>query len=218
MVVFPTYNGGKELIGNILSDLTKFNVPNNEVCIVDNLSTNPTHLEYLETLKPQGYNILYNSRGTYELGAYKLAIDTFKSDIWFCIQDSIRIKQNIFETVPPLLTDKNVYTFIFWCNQDYVFVPQIYKFLFESYNTVIYDKALFGNMFFARNEVVQLVKDDWVLPTNKWESVSNEMGLGIVFEKHNIQVIGLGACDEHVDVANGFDHYPFFTKISKLRQ
>lgn len=218
MVVIPTYNGGKDILEGILSDLAKFNVPNNKICIVDNGSTDHSHLKVLEDIKYNGINVLINPNPGYEIGAYKLAIEKFKSDVWFFLQDSIRIKQNIFEDIPPLLTNKNVYTFLFWRNQDYVFVPEIYRFLFESYNTVVYDMAIYGNMFFARDEVVQLVKNDWVTPKNKWESVSNEIGLGIVFEKHGIEIIGMDACDDRVDVVNGFDGYPFFTKISKLRQ
>ena len=218
MVVIPTYNGGKELLKGILSDLAKFNVPNNEICIVDNGSIDQSHLRELEDIKYNGINVLINPNPGYELGAYKLAINTFKADVWFCIQDSIRIKQNIFQDIPPLLTNKNVYTFLFWSNMEYVYVPEIYKFLFESYGRIVYNMALYGNMFFARDEVVRLVMNDWVIPKNKWESVSNEMGLGIVFEKYGIEIVGLDACDEHVDVANGFDHYPFFTKIAKLRQ
>lgn len=212
MIVIATHNGKQSLI-DLISDIHSFGIPNNEICVVDNGSTDISHLKLLEDIRYNGLNVLINPIPGYEIGAFKCAIDNLRADVWFCLQDSIRIKQNIFETIPPKLTDNNVYTFLTFDWPYHVYQDVIYQFLFENYNTVTYKLALYGNMFFAKNSVVQRVKNDWGIPTNKRESMASEIGLGIVFEKHGIEIIGLDVCDERVDVYNGFTSYPFFSKL-----
>lgn len=209
MVVIATYNG-EEVLFNLLSDIQYFGVPNNKICIVDNKSTDQSYFKRLEDIKYNGVNLIINPNPGYEIGAFKCAIDRFSSDIWFCFQDSIRLRQNIFEIVPPKLTDNNVYTFLTFDNPDLVYVDPIYRFLFKEYNTIRYKVGMVGSMFFARDSVVQRVKNDWAIPKNKWESMASEIGVALAFEKHNIEVIGLDRFD---NPNNG----TYFEKIFKGR-
>ena len=119
--------------------------------------------------------------------------------MWFCFQDSIRIDENIFKIITPKLTNKNVYTFITFYNQDYIFVPGIYHYLFTNYGTVDYKLGLMGSMIFAKDEVVQLVKNDWAIPTYKLEDLAGEIGTGIIFERHGIEIIGMEISDERLN-------------------
>lgn len=167
MIVIATYNGGA-VLKDLLGDIKYYDIPNNEVCVVDNNSTYPEHLRLLINLVKEGYNVLLNSNDSYEVGAFKLAVDTFKSDIWFCLQDSIRIKQNIFETVTPLLTNTNAYTFLTFNEKGILENHGVRDFLKNNFQLEDYRLGLFGNMFFAKNEVVQLVKNDWIIPKDKW--------------------------------------------------
>jgi len=217
MIVIATHNG-KDVIKNLLLDIKSFNIPNNEICIVDNKSSN-SYISYLMGLKYMGYKVLLNPIPSYMTGAFRLAIDTFKSDVWFCLQDSIRIKQNIFEQITPLLTDKNVYTFLTFNSQEILGNPGVREFINFNYHMNSYKTGLFGVMFFAKDSVVQQVKNDWIIPKNKWEDASMEIGIGLVFEKYNIEIIGMDVYDgSKINIYEGSTVYPFFDKICKKRQ
>jgi hypothetical protein len=138
--------------------------------------------------------------------------------VWFFLQDSIRVKQNIFEEITPKLTDKNVYTFLTFNDQRILFNPGVSEFLMEQFQKNSYRLGIFGNMFFAKNSVVQSVKNDWVITTNKLYNNCMEIGLGVIFDRHNIEIIGLDVYDERINVFDGSTLYPFFDKIAKRRE
>ena len=217
MIVIATYNGLDVLKGLIL-DIKSFNIPNEEVCIVDNKSTDWEFIKYLMDLKYNGYCLLLNTKPTYQLGAYKLALETLKSDVWFFLQDSIRIKQNIFKEITPELTDKNVYTFLTFNDQRILFNPGVSEFLIEHFQMNSYRIGIFGNMFFAKDSVAQLIKNDWIITKNKLYNNCMEIGLGVIFDRHNIEIIGLDIYDERINVFDGSTLYPFFDKIAKRRE
>jgi hypothetical protein len=219
MVVIATHNGSL-VLKNLLQDIKSFNISNDEVCVVDNKSTDNSYIEYLNELKKEGYKILFNPSASYQPGAYKLAVETFKSDVWYFFMDSIRIKQNIFETIEPKLTDTNAYTLLTFDWPDHVFQNVIYEFLYKYYQTVTYKTGIVGNIFFAKDKVIQKVIKDWGMPDNKLENTAMEIGFGLAFDKNNIEIIGLDVSDERVDAYNGFTVYPFFDKIAmyKYRQ
>ena len=110
MIIIVTHNGEK-LLRNLLSDIQGFGILHEKICIVDNMSTDKNHLDYLNELKKDNYYILHNPKSTYEVGAYKYALENFKDDIWFLMQDCNRLKYNIFNEITPKLTTNNVYTF-----------------------------------------------------------------------------------------------------------
>jgi GT2 family glycosyltransferase len=209
MIAIVTHNG-EPVLKNLLDDISSFNVPNNEVCVVDNLSTTESHLLYLEKLKNEGYNVLHNPDPHWEIGAFKYAIENIKSDVWFCMQDSIHIKQDIFSYVTPKLTENNVYTFLtgpcgLWDDHNDKFLLNLH------FGTMTYSKVIFGNMMFAKNSVLQRVKDEWFIPSNRTEAAASERGVSVVFDRHNIKIIGLGYYDPpKTGDPNG---YPFFQKI-----
>lgn len=210
MVIIATHNGLNFLVG-LLDDIKRYGVPNEKVVIVDNHSTREDHHRYLEKLKEKGYNVMTNGAPTYEIGAYRWALDNgMKDDVYFFFQDSIRLTENIFETIPPKLTDDNVYTFLTFPCGVHDHDPNDKRCLMEHYGTTEYSKGLFGNMMFARHSVIERVKDDWVIPTDKLGSTTGERGLGVVFDRHNIEIKGMMEYDTNRRLDSG---YPFFKKI-----
>jgi hypothetical protein len=135
---------------NLLNDINKFNIKNNEMWIVDNISTDESHLEKLIFLEKLGYNILYNKNDSYEIGAFKIAYENFKSDIWVLLQDSIRIKEDVFNMIIPYLTNSNIYTFLTFYLPNLINQEFVYKKLYEQFNNnnLTFKKGIFGNMFF----------------------------------------------------------------------
>lgn len=209
MIVIVTHNGEKHL-KNLLNDIKRFNISNNEVCIVDNTSSDSIHLEYLKELKSDEYNILYNPDDSYEVGAYKHAINQLNADFWFFIQDSIRIKTNIFDLVKSKLTDKNIYALLTFPSYKHDWEYDSI-FLQNNYQTTSYSCGIFGCNFFSNNKVIQMVKDDWVIPKCKNDSMAMERGLSVVFDKYNIEINGLDTyTPSRVSDVNG---YTFFSKI-----
>ena len=208
MIVITTHNGLN--LKNLLKDIKSFNVLNEEICVVDNESTDENHLKYLEELEKDNYIVLHNTYGGFNIGGYKYALDNLKADVWFCMQDSIRIKQDIFSYITPLLTDKNVYTFLtFPCglydnNDDR-------NFLLINYGTTQYTSGYFPHSYFAKNEVFQKVKKEWYIPKNKIEAAGMERGAAVVFDKHNIEIKGLGIYTP--EESGDPNAYPFFSKI-----
>jgi len=209
MIVISTYNG-QDYLPHLLKDIKEFNISNDKICIVDDKSTDMLFVKYLVDLKKDGYNILCNPVVSYELGALKYAHDNLKDDVWYSMQDSIRLKYNIFDEIRPKLTNKNMYTFL-------TFAPGIYDnmddrtFLTLHYGTLHYSKGIFTNSIFALDEVIQRVKNDWYIPKNKIEAAGSERGISVVFERHGIEINSLGIYDPpKTSDPNG---YPFFYKI-----
>jgi glycosyltransferase involved in cell wall biosynthesis len=214
MIVIATHNGaikdGQPFLPDLLSDIRGFNIPNNKVCVVDNLSTDQSHLEYLNELKKENYNILYNPISSFELGAFKYGVDNLKDDVWFFMQDSIRIKLNIFEYVIPRLTEKDVYTFLTF--QTGMFDDHNDRaFLSIHFGTTYYSRGIYASSIFALDEVIQSVKNDWVIPRSKTEAAACERAVAVVFDRHNIRIHGLGEYEP--DRSSDPNGYTFFSKI-----
>jgi glycosyltransferase involved in cell wall biosynthesis len=209
MIVIASHNGEKYL-KDLLADIKRFNISNNKVCVVDNLSTEESHLEYLKKLKEEGYNILYNPKSTYELGAFKYAVDNLKDDVWFSMQDSIRIKYDIFSEVKPKLTPDNMYTFLTFPYAAYDNNDDR-TFLLMRYGTMKYSKGVYASSIFALDEVVQRVKDDWFIPRNKIDAAGSERGVAVIFDRYNIEINGLGIYEPNK--SSDPEGYPFFSKI-----
>jgi len=212
IIVIVTFNG-YQVLTNLLNDIKGFNIPNSEVCIVDNKSNDEEHLAFLKGLEADDYKVLYKSKG-FELSAYKYALDNIEADVWFLLQDSIHIKQDIFSLITPLLTDSNVYSFL-------TFSPGLYDnhddraFLLLNYGTLQYSRANWPSCYFAKDSVLQKVKNEWKLPKNKIEAMAMERGTAIVFDRHNIEIKGLGVYDPPKSADP--DAYPFFAKTYKGR-
>ena len=125
------------------------------------------------------------------------------------MQDSVRIKQDIFSYIAPKLDDKNMYTFL-------TFPCGLYDdsndrtFTLTHYGTTTYTYGCFPHSYFATNNVFQKVKEEWVLPKNKIENCGMERGAAIIFDKYNIKINGLGVYTPNE--SGDPDAYPFFSK------
>jgi len=192
MIVIASHNGNN-LLKNLVRDIQQFGtIPNEEICVVDNLSNNEKHLEYLKELKESGCNVLYNDRSTYEWGAFKYAIDRLKAPEWFCLQDSIRIHEDIFSLIKPKLTTKNVWTV--WDFEMAHDDGEYRKGEIDRWGTHIYQKGIFASMLFAKNEIFQKYKHYWPIEEGKFGSQMIQRGMAIILERHGIKI-------------NSIDHY-----------
>ena len=213
MIVIATHNGEKYL-KDLLSDIKGFKISNSKVCVVDNLSTDKSHLEYLEQLKKEDYNILHNPKSTYELGAFIYATDMLKDDIWFSMQDSIRIKEDIFSYVIPKLTQNNIYTFLTFPYATYDNNDDR-RFLLLNFGHMKYSKGVYASSIFILDSVMQKIKHDFIIPRSKLDAAASERGVAVILDKHNIEINGLGEyVPEKTSDPNG---YSFFSKIYGAR-
>lgn len=206
MIVIATHNG-KNLLTDLLADIKGFEIANETICIVDNKSTKQESLDYLQELKTQGYYVLHNPKSTYEVGAYKYALDNFKDSVWFLMQDCNRLKYNIFKEITPKLTPDNVYTLL-------TFPTGMYDsnydrmFLNLHFGTTYYSKGIYANTIFALDEVIQKVKDDWIIPQSKLDTAASERALATVFDRHKIKIIGMGEYNPSKSTdPNGYPHF-----------
>lgn len=68
----------------------------------------------------------------------------------------------------------------------------------------------------AKNEVLQKVKNNWYLPISKSESASTDRGIATIFDKYNIEIIGLDTYSpERFDDPNT---YYYFSKTYANRK
>ena len=208
MIVIVTHNG-EMFLKNLLSDIKGFNIPNEKVCVVDNQSNQENSLNYLEELKKDNYHILHNIKSTYEIGAYLYALDNLKDDIWFLMQDVNRLKYDIFSEITSKLTKNNVYTLLTFktgeCDSNYDRF-----FLNLHFGSTYYSKGVYANTMFALDEVIQKVKNDWIAitPKSKLDSAATERALAVVFDRHNIKIIGMGDYDPNRSTSpTGYPHF-----------
>jgi len=212
MIVIVTHNGNQCLI-DLLSDISKYE-QNNNICIVDNKSTDINHLKFLKQKEDEGYNVLYNPKDNYVLGAYKYALENLKSDVWYFLLDSLRIKHDVFSYVRPLLTENNIYALItahpgLYENQDVI------TYLLNKHINYSYNKMLTFNTFFSLDSVVRKVKDQWPLPTNKFEDMCTEIISSIIFDKNNIEIKSIYEFEP--ELSSDPNAYYFFYKIYRGR-
>jgi hypothetical protein len=45
-----------------------------------------------------------------------------------------------------------------------------------------------------------------------------EIGLGLIFDKHNIEIVGIDKYDQRINIYEGSSAYPFFSKVALRRQ
>jgi len=213
MIIISTYNG-KEFLKVLLDDLKNFNISNEKVCIVDNKSSNKLHLDYIEKLKKENYIILHNPKNSFEVGAYKYALANVNDDFYFCMQDSIHLKEDIFSYVIPKLTTNNIYTFLTAKNG--LYDSNTDRFILSlHYNTFNYSQLLFGCNIFGLHSVLNKMKEDWFIPINKLDAMAAERALGLVCDKHNIKIESLGIYDP--PKSGSPDGYSFFSKTYAAR-
>jgi len=209
MFVIATHNG-KKVLTNLLSDLSRFNISNENICIVDNLSTSKDSLDYLERLKKENYKVLHNPESTYEIGAYLYALKNFKSDVWFLMQDCNRFRYDFFSEITPKLTSNNVYCLLTFPTGMYD-APYDKMILSLHFGSWQYSKGTYGCTMFALDEVIQKVKNDWIIPRSKLDGAAAERTLSVIFDKHNIEIVGMGDYNStrssDPDPLTGYPHF-----------
>jgi len=207
LIVIATYNG-KKYLANLLEDIKKFDISNDKICVVDNKSDDESHLSYLKELEEQNYKILHNPEPSYCIGALLYALKNFESDVWFLLQDSNRIKKNIFEIVCNKLTDDIIYALLTFDHG--VSDGVVSSRLKEVVGTIDYTLGIFGSQIFAKNSVMQKIKNDLFVPKNKMDDMTSERAVSVICDKYNIKIIGLGHKDDNIMASDGYD---YFTKI-----
>ena len=83
--------------------------------------------------------------------------------------------------------------------------------MYIHFGSTYYSKGIYANTMFALDEVIQKVKNDWIIPQSKLDTAASERALSVVFDKHNIEIIGMG--EYNSDKSTSPDGYPHFYHI-----
>ncbi len=215
MIVIAT-NNGKQFLENLLKDIEscKFS---DKISIIDTQSTDAESIEYLNELinNKNKFNLnitIYKTpyRG-FDTGAYIYAINNINSEYYIFLQDSIRIKNNMFfqeiynrlkpNTVIPLITFEGNR----WDTDEQK------NFAIKYFNTIEFDKGIFGPIFAARNEDLQKIDKSLLFyPTNKQQQQAMERIWCIIFNKYNFIISPLEGDYDDDKLFN--NKYMYFSK------
>lgn len=220
MIVIAT-NNGKNYLSELLSDFQRIGI-SDEISIIDTQSTDIESLQFLESLRDKNdfdLNIkVYQTpyRG-FDTGAYIYAIKNLKSDKFYFMQDSIRVKSiEYFNEINKRLKVGTIVPLI-------TFGPHLYdeneqiNFCYENFDSIEYDKGIFGPIFAITYEDSQKIDKKYlVYPTNKMLQMGMERGWSILFKKYGFEIEPIeGAYDYH-KLAN--DGYALFKKFLPYRK
>jgi hypothetical protein len=220
MIVIAT-NNGKPYLLELLKDFQKIGI-SDEIAIIDTQSTDAESLEFLESLKIKnefGLNInVYKTpyRG-FDTGAYIYAINNLKSDRFYFMQDSIKIKSiEYFNEINKRLKIGTIVPLI-------TFGPHLYdeneqiNFCYENFDSIEYDKGIFGPIFAITNEDVQKIDKKYlVYPTNKMLQMGMERGWAVLFKKYGFEIEPIEGAYDYSKLSN--DGYSLFKKHLPYRR
>lgn len=214
MIIIAT-NNGKHYLLDLLSDLERFEVKY-EISVIDTQSSDQESLNFLEELKNNNpYNLKINVYQTpyrgFDTGAYIYAINNFNSDVFYFMQDSMRIKtSNYFEAINNTLNEGNVASLLsfapgFWDNQEQK------DFCDRCFESTDYDSGIFGPIFSVRREHIEKIDKKYLIyPSNKLEQMAMERGWSILFKKYGIPIKSIQG--EHNRDMLFMDSYDMFQK------
>jgi len=167
-----------------------------KICVVDSDSNDNSNYEKINLHFPE-VDIIYAKNKNYEYGAWKYAFDLYpKYDIYFTLQDSMRIKRQI--------DMKNLHNNAFiWENntgfnshlsikekgKEYLTLSGL------NYENVIDTnfKIAYGNIFIVNNAIMKDMFDTLTIPPiHKIGSCIYERNFGLYFILKNINTVNIG--------------------------
>jgi hypothetical protein len=219
MIVIATNNGKKHLI-ELLENLNQLGIKY-PVSIIDTQSTDQETVDFLNQItdnNPYNFKIsVYQTpyRG-FDSGAYMYAINNIKSDRFYFLQDSLRIKDpNFFNNINEKLKPGIVVPLITFASNLYDGPDQI-EFCLNNFEDTKFTKGIFGPMFSVLNEDIQKIDKKFLIwPTNKRMQMGMERGWGILFDKYEFIIDSLEGDYDYGKLIN--DQYLQFKKIINYR-
>jgi len=220
MIVVAT-NNGKQYLMELLSDFKRIGITD-EISIIDTQSTDIDSINFLESLKNNNeYNLKISVYQTpyrgFDTGAYIYAINNLKADKFYFMQDSVRIKSNdYFNEINKKLKVGKVVSLITFEPHAFDGAEQI-NFCYENFDSIEYDKGIFGPIFAITNDDVQKIDKKYlVYPTNKMLQMGMERGWSILFKKYGFEINSLeGEYDYQKLVNDGYTHFKKYLPYRK---
>lgn len=214
MIVIAT-NNGKQYLQELLSDFENIKIED-EISIIDTQSTDKDSLNFLEELKTNSiYNLKINVHQTqyrgFDSGAYIYAINNIESDVFYFMQDSIRIKSiEYFNEIKRKLKVGTVVCLISFPSNFFDSHEQR-DFCNTNFDSIDYDTGIFGPIFsITKDDIEKIDKKYLIYPKNKIQQMAMERGWSIIFKKYGITIESLEGSWNPTKLSN--DEYVFFTK------
>jgi len=216
MIVIASHNG-KLHLSKLLVNLEDIDLLGHDVAIIDTQSNELDTIEFLDSIaKTNPYNYTIHVHKTpyrgFDTGAYIYAINNIKSDKFFFIQDSIRIKRSdFFKAIDEKLKPGTAVNLIQFNTNLYDSQEQV-DFCFNSFGQIKYNKGVFGPMFSIHVEDIKRIKSDHLIyPINKIQQMGMERGWAILFDIYGITLDSLEGDYNFEMLIN--DKYKYFTKF-----
>lgn len=195
LIVIPTNNGGRTMLSSLLSSIEKCNV-NYKILIVDTISNDENHLQFLKDLAVQRPDIIITQTPdrTFDTGAYVWAYQNYKAKHYHFIHDSVTIKDpHFFEEIERIFKygyDVAPYLWFKEFGMDYWGTRDTWTDIFLKNNCFFeIDYGIFGPMFSCkRNALEKLNITNFILPKTKAEQNAFERIWANLFEQKKILV------------------------------
>jgi len=207
MIVIATYNGSiktqsrgdlierDSLLKNLLESIESLEYKE-DVLIIDTGSDHIESIEYLEYLKnknPFSFNLIVDkSKYPYSTGAYKYAVENYKSEYYLFLQDSMVVKnKDLIKDIESKINNNNIVCWVKCNGCGFDNYEQQY-FVYKSVGSIEYDKLIFGPVFSAKRKVVELIFNKIkILPSIKSEDSGMERAFGVICKMLQIDIISI---------------------------
>jgi hypothetical protein len=213
LIVIPTNNGGKTMISTLLSSIERCGV-DYKILIVDTISNDEDHLQFLKDLAVQNPDITITQtpRRTFDTGAYVWAYQNYEANHYHFIHDSMFVKDsNFFNQIFELfLKGYDVIPYLWFreFGMDFWKTRDVWTKIFldnNCFNEI--DYGIFGPMFSCKRNVLEKLNiTEFTLPTTKAEQNAFERIWAILFEREKLSVYKWFEFERNFMISDGYPH------------
>lgn len=188
MIVIASHNN-KNLLKNILENLTNIDLNNHKVLIVDTNSSDPEYLQYFQEAKIQYTNFIFDRKEytCWDTGAYIHAYKEYKDEKYIFLQDSLKITNK--KLIPFWDAFLDVYDVVPLINFGYWYENEEQKKYGEEDLPNHVDRpkdSIFGPIFGVNCSVLDRIPLEWFKePKNKMEGCGYERRWSYMFHLVN---------------------------------
>jgi hypothetical protein len=187
MIVVASHNR-VDLLSNVIKNLSAINLNNHEVLIVDTNSDDEEYKEFFKECEIEYPEILFRTlnQTCWDSGAYIYAYNTFDSNRYIFLQDSLEITNN--NLIPLWDNFLSLYEVVPFINFGYFYESDEQKtWSEEGLNTVTVPKdSIFGPIFGVRRETLDKIPKEWLkVPVNKIQGCGMERRWSLMFHLLN---------------------------------
>lgn len=192
MIVIAT-NNGHEYLKNLLNSMEHMDLCGEDLLIVDTMSDNQYHLDFLSNVKQLyphlNINVVKTPYRKFDTGAYVYAYKNFHSENYVFLHDSITIKDNSFiKVVIELLKNYDVISFSCFDFAGYG-DDEWRQFFNKNTGKEKYEIGIFGPMFSCKKSVLDKIElEKLELPNTKNQQACFEGIWPVIFEQNSIEV------------------------------